>query len=323
METIAHCIFRSYALLITASMAQCIAVLSHANALDQYVSKVIEKNYTDTHPLVESGEFKHRYLHTNIESAMDNPDFNGVSIKLWLPAGYKSNESYPLLLYLKWPDVPEDIHKIFDRYGVVFASVLNTNTQVGSQKWVQQNAQLALNAVHNISTEFSIDTQRVYVGGVSGGAASAIHLAPIFPDVFRGGLFFASGGGLDFRTVKTAYLDMAKTQARYFFATGDKDRSQQELLKQYRDFESAGFENMLLVNEIEIGHDTPPARFFEKGWQFLEGDAQGSLPGAADVSLLQQLLYSLDVFGKKKAALILTLFLFGVGALFFCLRRYS
>lgn len=248
------------------------------------VAEMLERVYSDTHPLIRSGEFKRRYVGTNLESAVQKPDIEGVSTHIWLPEGYVADKQYPLILYLKWPNVPKPVHSLFDRYGVVFAAVLSTNTQIGSSDWVQKNAQLALNAAHNIAQEFSIDQERIYVGGVSGGAASAINVAPLFPEVFRGGLFFASGGDLDFNDLEIPSLETAKMSGRYFFATGDKDRSQAELLDQYRVFEASGFKNLFLINEPEIGHDTPPAAYFENGWKFLQGDGPGSPPGIAGTS---------------------------------------
>jgi pimeloyl-ACP methyl ester carboxylesterase len=70
-----------------------------------------------------------------------------------------------------------------DRHGIIFVSAANSGNE---SNVLDRREPLALLGVHNIMQRFRVDSERVYIGGYSGGSRVAMRLALAYPDVFRG-----------------------------------------------------------------------------------------------------------------------------------------
>ena len=89
--------------------------------------------------------------------------------------------------------------------------------RAGNELPTAVRAQRALDAMHDVRQKFSIDSERIYVSGFSGGARMATGLVMAFPDLFAGhipmgGVFF--GTGEELKTLKTKlghYVFAART----------------------------------------------------------------------------------------------------------------
>jgi pimeloyl-ACP methyl ester carboxylesterase len=93
---------------------------------------------------------------------------------------------YGVLVFIPpWENamLPRGWGAILDRRGVIFVSAANSGNEANV---LDRREPLALLAVHNILQRFHVDSERVYIGGYSGGSRVAMRLALAYPDVFRG-----------------------------------------------------------------------------------------------------------------------------------------
>ena len=79
--------------------------------------------------------------------------------------------------------LPRGWAAILDRHGVIFVSAANSGNEANV---LDRREPLALLGVHNIMQRFRVDSERIYIGGYSGGSRVAMRLALAYPDVFRG-----------------------------------------------------------------------------------------------------------------------------------------
>ena len=79
--------------------------------------------------------------------------------------------------------LPRGWAAILDRHGIIFVSAANSGNEANV---LDRREPLALLGVHNIMQRFRVDSERIYIGGYSGGSRVAMRLALAYPDVFRG-----------------------------------------------------------------------------------------------------------------------------------------
>jgi hypothetical protein len=109
---------------------------------------------------------------------------------LYVPA-HAPPQGYALLVYLPpWPEarLPQGWAEVLDQYGMIFVSAARTGNEASL---LGRRAPLALIAVQNVMRRYTVNPQRVYIGGFSGGARAALRLALSFPDVFHGAVLNA------------------------------------------------------------------------------------------------------------------------------------
>ena len=104
---------------------------------------------------------------------------------------HKPEQGYGLLVFVPpWQQarLPPRWAQALDQHGVIFVSAARSGND---ENPIGRRAPLALLAAHNIISRYSIDPQRVYIGGFSGGSRVALRLALGYPDLFRGAILNA------------------------------------------------------------------------------------------------------------------------------------
>ena len=143
---------------------------------------------------------------------------------------------------------------------------------------------MALDAVHNIKKKYDIDPNRVYVSGISGGGRVASVLAIHYPDLFGGGIFVvgveyweaivATGKPGQFwkpmPRPQSKYLAMAKERGRYVLLTGDNDSNRRQTRDYYENGYRKKLRHVLYIQVPGMGHEMPPAEWYEKAIVFLD-----------------------------------------------------
>ncbi len=91
--------------------------------------------------------------------------------------------------------MPPSWKTVLDDKGVIFVSAAKSGN---AENAIGRRMPLALLATHNIVQKFTVDTERVYVSGFSGGSRIALRLALGYPDLFKGA-FLNAGSGSDWK----------------------------------------------------------------------------------------------------------------------------
>lgn len=142
---------------------------------------------------------------------------------------------------------------------------------------------LAVDAVALARTKYSLDSERIFIGGFSGGAKAAFHTQLYYPDIFRGALLAC---GLDyFRDIparsagegKTWFKrfgvprDLAQAKGRpVFVVTGSADMNLAQISDVHAALGEDGFPNVEVLEIPGLGHEKPPADAFSRALDWLE-----------------------------------------------------
>lgn len=137
----------------------------------------------------------------------------------------------------------------------------------GNRKPTAQRVLAAIMAMKLAHTLGSVDAERRYIGGMSGGGRVASQTITRFPQQFTGAIFMS---GADFWLPKQpALLEIVKSR-RYVFHTGTQDFSISEMNTVGRQYRKAGVSNILFLEKHEHGHRLATPEMLGKAIDFLD-----------------------------------------------------
>jgi hypothetical protein len=243
--------------------------------------------FTEHHPLASIREYTSRCRWTpeqikKIDPAGGVYDLAQESFQVHVPERYRPGTPWGLLVSISAGNdgsVPSDWTAILSERQLLWIGA----NQSGNERLVWYRTNLALDAVHNMKKRYTIDEERIYVTGESGGGRSASRTALGYPDVFSGGIFMI---GCDyFRNVKTlepgkngvfpaafpepgsSLLGRAKSEGRFVILTGEKDMNRIPCESMAKAFRDDRFVHLTLLLVPGMGHERPVgpnAPWFEK-----------------------------------------------------------
>lgn len=153
-------------------------------------------------------------------------DLTKEEFTVYLPAGPPPKSGYGLLVFVApWPEAtrPQIWRPPLDRHGLIFVSAARSGNEATI---LDRRLPLALLAYENIRARYPIDSKRVYIGGLSGGARAAQVTALAYPDIFHGALLNAGSdpiGGEAGIYLPPADLFRKFQQTRLVYVTGEHD----------------------------------------------------------------------------------------------------
>jgi len=167
--------------------------------------------------------------------------------------------------------VPTELHNALDEKGLICIGALSS----GNERFVNDRMQLALDAVGTALARWPIDTRRIYVTGMSGGAKMAVQLWAGWPELFAGSipivgmashLSASAGPGRVYPALfsepKPGRLEPVRRD-RLAAMTGPLDFNYDSMVKMIRGLEVEHFA-VRLFEYPDMGHVMPtPERFAE------------------------------------------------------------
>jgi pimeloyl-ACP methyl ester carboxylesterase len=171
------------------------AIADTETAVTGLQSDVVLSDYT---PLASSAELLRRLLsplnalqvntklaHSAVALRDQAIDLTQERFTVYVPPQPPARGYGVLVFVPPWENamLPRGWAAILDRHGVIFVSAANSGNEANV---LDRREPLALLAVHNIMQRFRVNSERIYIGGYSGGSRVAMRLALAFPDVFRG-----------------------------------------------------------------------------------------------------------------------------------------
>lgn len=206
------------------------------------------------------------------------------TFEVYVPAEVPG-QKYSLLVWINSEDngdPPPAWHRVLDKHHMIWIGA----NRGGNEHAPAERFALAIDAAENAKKKYSVDETRVYVAGVSGGGRCSSMVAPMYPDLFRGGFYLV---GCDyFRPVPVAgsadmvwrspfkpplddLLALAKKRSRFVLLTGEKDMNREQTLATYESgYVPDGFAHVTYLEVPAMGHDRPTAEWFEKGLDALD-----------------------------------------------------
>ncbi|MBV8881331.1 MAG: hypothetical protein JO332_15300, partial [Planctomycetaceae bacterium] len=141
-------------------------------------------SFTERHPLSTLEEMTRRHPHLKPSDYKLADESYGVSV----PASYKPGVPYGLLVFIQAGDSGDcepNFAGLLEKHRLIWIAA----NKSGNNRLTPARMGLALDAVHNMKKLYTIDPDRVYLSGVSGGGRVSSFLAPAYPDVFKGVMY--------------------------------------------------------------------------------------------------------------------------------------
>jgi hypothetical protein len=194
---------------------------------------VIFSEYT---PLSGSVELVHRTLSplTNVQIARatkNEPlrpqavDLTQERFLVYVPA-QRPAQGYALMAFIPpWQDahLPAGWAAVLNEHGVIFVSAAKSGNE---ENILDRRIPLALLGAYNVMQRYSINPDRVYIGGFSGGSRVALRTALAYPDLFHGALLDAGSdpiGGGEMLLPPDDLFAKFQNSSRLVYATGSED----------------------------------------------------------------------------------------------------
>jgi len=179
------------------------------------------------------------------------------------------------------------MQQALDRNRLIWVGADNAGN--GRARWYRYL--LALDAAYNIGKLYTVDEDKVFVGGYSGGGRVTSGLAMLYPEVFQGGF---SMFGCDyperlpvpdkpgahwpagFPPPPRPTLSQVKLGSRFVLLTGDLDFNRAQTRKTYLTMVHEDFEHVLYLQAPGASHyDHPDEATLTQGFSFLIGEPLG------------------------------------------------
>jgi predicted esterase len=206
------------------------------------------------------------------------------SYELFLPGDAIAGQSHGLLVWINsgpsgaLPDA--QWRRVLAAHQLVWAGP----NRVGNDREVALRVGLALDAVRAAGQRFTLDRERVYVGGFSGGAKSAFRALLYYPDVFRGALLASGveyyralpvhsrpqGGTWPARFGTPRDLALTKTRP-VALTTGPNDFNFGQISDVVSGMLEDRFTRVQIFSWQDLGHSPPPADALDRALTWLDG----------------------------------------------------
>jgi predicted esterase len=186
--------------------------------------------------------------------------------ELFVPEDYDPQETYPLVLFISSSSSPAgwaEWQACCRRKGILFASPYDA----GNECPMKTRARIVLDVLDKLRRTYRLDTDRIYLGGISGGARTACHIAFALPEYFGGVIPICASGEL--RSERWLWHRVIE-RLSVAYVTGETDfnRAEVERLRQPV-MEALGVRSKVWVVD-GMGHAIPNDHTLQVAFEWLE-----------------------------------------------------
>ena len=174
-----------------------------------------------------------------------------VTFRVRVPPG---TEPHGVLVFVSprdQPDLRDGWADVLDRRNLVWIVA----EDFGNEKRTAQRVLVTLMALKHLQRTLTLDRDRLYVGGMSGGGRVASQALARFPGFFSGALCIV---GADYVTPESSLVPELATK-RVVFMTGDGDFNRREIRRVYSRFLDVGVQRAHLIDLQDFDHQYPDA----------------------------------------------------------------
>jgi pimeloyl-ACP methyl ester carboxylesterase len=197
-----------------------------------------------------------------------------ASFDIFVPRKPPPSRGYAVLVWIPPQDAyraPMDWMPALEAHGMIYVSPRDA----GNEEIVfDRRIPLALHAAHGIAARYPVDSERVFVGGFSGGSRTALRVLLAYPDLFRGALLNAGSdiiGGKRLTLPPRELTETFQARARLVYVTGAHDLSNRRA-----DGASLASVREVCVQQVHrhsmgsLGHAVPDRRTFSRVLAWLD-----------------------------------------------------
>ena len=199
-------------------------------------------------------------------SSVFAPD-DKISWQIYVPKNYDPSRPAGLMVFMthkaSWAGGSKKYNPVSDDHNLIWAGLYGT----GDKSPLNERMLKVIMTPTMLAQEYSLDPERIYVGGFSGGAHVAMILATSKPELFKGGMFV--GGAVFWGDKAPANLDLVR-QNRYAFVTGSNDVALDTVRRTALAYQEAGVINTDLTVMPNQRQEMPSGRVFEQVIRYLD-----------------------------------------------------
>lgn len=195
------------------------------------------------------------------------PVDEAISWQITVPESYDPDKPPGVLVYISPSEsgkLPRSWLSLPESHNVIWVGADESGNRIA----VARRVTMALFAVGLINNRYSIDDQRVYLSGFSGGARVAGLVAAAYPEIFKGYIYMS---GAEFWEDELALDKLEAMQRnRYAFLVGSEDFNRRMVREVAAKYTTASIENIELKIIAHGGHDLPRASIMSDALNFLD-----------------------------------------------------
>lgn len=213
-------------------------------------------------------------------------DSKGVTYQVIVPKTYQPGEPHGVIVFVNSSDggaLPGSIKQHLDQYRLIGIA----SQKSGNDRDVLLRHAYAVHAVELLNERYELDSDRIYISGMSGGGRLCSQVMMMNSDTFTGG--FPLVGANACITMKVAdskgntgtaqgvwrnmdkkRLAKAGREGRFVFMTGSKDYNKANVKSVYEGYKQAGFRYVEYIEQPGLGHSVPNAEHIAKALKFLD-----------------------------------------------------
>ncbi len=189
-----------------------------------------------------------------------------VEWEIYVPENYTPTKPAGIMVNIsptRSGKVPRRWKAILDRHNLIWIGANRSGNEVMTARRMLFSAL----APDYIRDHYAVDTNRIYVAGLSGGGRVTSIVALEFARLFKGAIFIC---GVNMpREEKPVLLDQIR-QNKFVFLTGSKDFNKDETRRVFAAYKDLGVENIKLMVVPHMTHRNPDADKYEEAIRFLD-----------------------------------------------------
>ncbi len=199
-----------------------------------------------------------------------------VRFSVYVPETYSVARPSGVVVFVTPMDIgeiPDDWKPVFDRRNLIWVSVSGSGNTMGDERRIAETKL----SYDFITRNYSIDSERTFLSGMSGGARISIMAAARYPEIFKGGVYLSGAEPWSERNEnpwlkETPENFEAIKGNRYVLVSGTEDFKLSAVARLYRDYKKLGIEKTRLIVVQDLDHDFPDAEIYDRALDYLEMD---------------------------------------------------
>lgn len=189
-----------------------------------------------------------------------------VSWEIYVPDNYDPAKPAGVLVFINSKDsgkILDEWKGLMAKHNLIWVGANNS----GNDMAIPQRVAYAILAPKVINMHYTINTERVYLSGFSGGGRMASMVATEYNRIFKGAIY-NSGANFWGESALTRYQEMSNN--RYVFVAGTEDFNLEDTKQVYNDYLDAGVKNSKLIIVPNMPHKRPGAEILDAAIDYLD-----------------------------------------------------
>lgn len=189
-----------------------------------------------------------------------------ITFEIQVPKNFDPENSPGLMVYISPQsqiNIPRGWLDLMETENLIWIAARES----GNKTFTTKRILLTLAGLQYIQEKYTINRNRIYVSGLSGGGRVASIVATQYPQFFKGAIY--NCGANFWEDITEEQLNLIK-QNRFVFLTGTDDFNLNDTKKVYAKYKKAQVENIDLMIIPRMGHENPNKNRFAKAINYLD-----------------------------------------------------